>query len=182
MYIAEKPIKAEEYILTSTGNIISRSANIQKPTSLEIPLGRCIISHGTVIRADLAPVQISKHTFVDEGTSLIPCNLQSQSNKYIPLNIGASCYIGKRCTIEAAVIGMGCVIGDDCVISKRCILKDFVRVEAGSHIAPDTVLPPFAVVSGNPAVIVGELPESSSTLIPRECAARYKSYKPIKSS
>jgi hypothetical protein len=67
MYNPDVPFSTDDYILTSTKNIISRSSNIHKPSALEIPLGRCFIAHGVTIRADLATVQIQKYTFIGEG-------------------------------------------------------------------------------------------------------------------
>jgi carbonic anhydrase/acetyltransferase-like protein (isoleucine patch superfamily) len=119
MYNPEVPFSTDEYILTSTRNVISRSSTIHMPSSLEIPLGRCFIAHGVTIRADLAPVQIQKYTFVGEGSTLQPCHMLNDFSKFIPLTVGSHCSIGKRCTVEAAVMGMGCTIGDDCILSQR---------------------------------------------------------------
>jgi dynactin-5 len=125
-------------------------------------IGRCFIAHGVTIRADLAGVQIQKYTFIDEQTMLQPCHLHTKADdedtlRYIPLSIGSHCTIGKRCSIEAAVLGMGCSVGDGCVLSKRCILKDFVRIESGTVIPPDMVCPPFSIIAGSPARIIGNL-------------------------
>ena len=119
MYNPEVLFSTDDYILTSTRNIISRNATIHKPSALEIPLGRCFIAHGVVIRADLAQVQIQKYTFIGQGTVLQPCSMSNDPLKHIPLSIGSHCSIGQRCTVEAAVIGIGCSIGDDCNLSKR---------------------------------------------------------------
>lgn len=119
MYNPEVYFSTDDYILTSTRNIISRNATIQMPSALEIPLGRCFIAHGVIIRADLAHVQIQKYTFIGEDTVLQPCPIYNDSSKFIPLSIGSHCSIGERCMIEAAVIGIGCFIGNDCKLSKR---------------------------------------------------------------
>ena len=180
---------AEDYIVTSTGNIISRKATICKPQSVEIPQGRCIICPDVIIRGDLAPVQLNRYCSIGARTSLHPCFTSTSSGdgdnkitnmKYIPQTIGADVSIGEDCVIEAAVIGTGCVIEDHCVISKRCVLKDFVHVLEGSVIPSDMVLPPFAIVAGNPARIIGEMPESTSTLGHRAAVERYKAYTLLK--
>lgn len=41
------------------------------------------------------------------------------------------------------------------------------------------VIPPFAIVAGCPAKIVGEQPESSSTTGISDALARYKAMKPM---
>ena len=119
MYNPEAPFSTDEYILTSTRNVISRSSTIYMPSSLEMPMGRCFIAHNVTIRADLAPVQIQKYTFIGEGSILRPCHMLNDASKYIPLTIGSHSSVGKRCTVEAAVLGMGCTVGDDCILSPR---------------------------------------------------------------
>ena len=123
MYNPEVTFSTDDYIVTSTRNVISRSSTIHMPSSLEIPLGRCFIAHGVTIRADMAPVQINKYSFIGEDSTLQPCPIPNDAKKYIPLTIGSHCSIGKRCTIEAAALGMGCFVGDDCVLSKRYATK-----------------------------------------------------------
>lgn len=44
------------------------------------------------------------------------------------------------------------------------MLKDCCRIEDGAVLAPDTVVPPFAVFGGVPARQVGELSECASAL------------------
>ena len=173
---------AEDYIVTSTGNIISRKATICKPQTVEIPLGRCIICPDVIIRGDLAAVQLNRYVLVGARTVLHPCYTTSTSAtggktlKFIAQTIGADTWIGEDCVIEAAVLGTGCIIERNCVLSKRCILKDYVHVLEGSVVPPDMVLPPFSIVAGNPAQIVGEMPESTSTLGHRAAVERYKAY------
>lgn len=177
---------SEDYIVTSTGNIISRKATICNPKAVEIPQGRCIIGPEAIIRGDLAPVQLNRYSIVGARTTLHPCHTSVQAPgaqailKFIPQTIGADVWIGEDCVIEAAVIGAGCIIGKGCVLSKRCILKDYVRVMDGSVVPADMVIPPFCIVSGNPAQIVGEVPESTSTLGHRAAVDRYKAYVLVK--
>lgn len=42
---------------------------------------------------------------------------------------------------------------------------------------PDTVIPPFSIVSGNPGRIIGEQHESTSTIAPLAAVDRYQAYK-----
>ena len=182
LYNPEIEYSSEDYIVTSTGNIISRKATICKPQSVEIPAGRCIICPEVIIRGDLAAVQLNKYCLVGARTVLHPSYTTSTSAtgskvlKFIPQTIGSHTMIGEDCVIEAAVIGTGCVIGNDCVISRRCVLKDYVNVLPGSVVPPDMVIPPFCIVSGNPARIVGEMPESTSTIGQTAAVDKYKAY------
>mmetsp|Transcript_10858 Transcript_10858/g.10872 ORF Transcript_10858/g.10872 Transcript_10858/m.10872 type:complete len:182 (+) Transcript_10858:172-717(+) len=179
MYNPDQYFDASEYIQTSTGNIVSRKAVIFRPEQVELPGGRCIIKPGVIIRGDFAPVQIQRYCVIGENTILRPSYTISKTFKFIPLTIGKYSYIGENCIIESAVIGAGCDIGDDCILSMRCILKDHVKVESGSVVPPDMVVPPFSILSGCPARIIGEVQESATTLAQVEAIARFKSNKAI---
>ena len=61
------------------------------------------------------------------------------------------------------------------------MLKDFVRIEDGTTVPPDMVIPPFSIVAGSPAKIVGEVPEGTVTMLPNSLVERFKSLKEIKS-
>lgn len=178
LFCPESEFVKEDYILTSTGNIISRSAMISKPQAVEIPNGRCIVGKDVIVRGDFAPVQLNKYCYIDARTVLRPSySLSKGSFRFIPLTIGSHCYFGQDCVVESAVIGVGCIVEDNVVLSKRCILKDFVHVKAGAVVPPDMVCPPFSIIEGSPAQIVGERPESASTITFAESVARYKAMK-----
>jgi dynactin-5 len=177
MYLPDHAYEAASYITTSTGNIVARSAVLQKAEAIEIPGGKCIIEKGCILHGDLAPVKLNRYVIIDENSILRPPLVACE--KYAPLTIGKYVYIGKNCLIESAVIGQGVSIGNECKLSPRCILKDYVLVEDGSIVPPDMVVPPFAIVSGNPAQIIGELPASISTTAPTDAVGRYKAYQPI---
>jgi dynactin-5 len=164
----------ESFIHTSTGNIIARSTLICKPQALEIPTGRCVIADDCVLRCDLAPIQLNRYSYVDRSCVLRPSHTLDEACKFIPLTIGSHSYIGENSVIEAAIIGTGCEIGNNCVLSKRVILKDYVKVLDNTVILPDMVVPPFAIVSGNPGKIVGEQPESITTLASINAVDKYK--------
>lgn len=196
MYCPVSEFDGDSFIQTSSGNRISRQALISKPQALEIPSGRCVIMPNVIIRCDLAAVQLHKYSFIDEGSLLRPCSIMTTapsgangtkegggdgveySLKFVPLTIGSHTWIGKSCVIEAASIGMGCRIGDNVILSKRCILRDYVYVESNTVVPPDMVLPPFSIVSGAPAKIIGEMPESTSTQSPLDAVARFKNMTP----
>lgn len=175
IYIADTNFVKEDFIITSTGNIINRSALISKPQAVEIPNGRCIVEADVVIRGDFAPIQLNKFCYVNAKTVLRPpYTLNKGTFRFIPLTIGSHSYIGRNCVVQAAVIGVGCHIEDNVILSKRCILKDFVYIMRDSVVPPDMVCPPFSIVEGAPAQIVGELPQSTSTIKFAEAVARYK--------
>jgi dynactin-5 len=185
MYFPAVEYSPSEYIKTSTGNIVSRKAQIVKPAAVELPGGRCIVCDDVVIHGDLAPVQINKYSRVGKGTVLRPCHIvttkpgEASTIRFVPMTIGSHTSIGSDCIIEAAVIGMGCTLGDGCIISPRAVLKDFVRVEDNAVVLPDAVLAPFSIVAGRPGVVVGEQPESASTLAVTDAVKAYKCWRPL---
>ena len=108
MYIPEVPYKEAEYIHTSSGNVVSRSAILHKPESVEIPGGKCFIHKDVQIHGDLAPVRLNRYVIIGEGTRLAPPRLHSSNSDdkdgesssekvgYIPMSIGTNCCISLR--------------------------------------------------------------------------------------
>ncbi len=62
--------------------------------------------------------------------------------------------------------------------AKRSILKDCCIIEDGTVIPPDTVVPAFAVMSGNPGRQVGEAPEAMEDLMTEYTRSFYRHFKP----
>lgn len=178
IYNPDTEFTSEDYIHTPNGNIVSRSAAIYKPQAVEISFGKCIICADVIIRGDLAPVKINSFCFFGARTVLHPSYTCSVPLKFIPMTIGSYSCFGENCVIESAIIGIGCEIEKNCILSKRCILKDFVKVLEGSVLPPGMVVPPFSIVAGNPAQIVAEQHESTSTISQIIAVERYKAFKP----
>ena len=80
--------------------------------------------------------------------------------------------------MEAASIGSHVHVSRDAVIGRRCILKDCCKVAPGAVLAPDTVVPPFALMAGNPAVVAAELPECTKDLHRDLAKNYYQAFKP----
>ncbi|KAJ3331581.1 hypothetical protein HDU93_009615, partial [Gonapodya sp. JEL0774] len=91
---------------------------------------------------------------------------------YYPIKIGDYVHIGANSVIEAATIGNCVRIGKNVVLGRFAIIKDYVRILDGSVIPPNTVVPSFSLIGGNPSVFIEELPES----IPELFEARSKEY------
>ena len=65
---------------------------------------------------------------------------------------------------------------NDLLINHSCCDACHVY-SSGTVIGPDTVIPPFSIVSGNPGRIIGEQHESASTIAPLAAVDRYQAYK-----
>ncbi|KAK9316345.1 trimeric LpxA-like protein [Lipomyces starkeyi] len=169
-----------EYIETESGNRISRKAVILGSQHILLG-GRSTILPECVVRGDLhrpssasstgtagASVNIGRYSFLEKGVVIKPpFKFYKGSLVYYPLKIGNFVSIGANSIIEAATIGSYVNIGSNCVVGKFSIIKDCVLVLDGTVIPSTTCIPPFAVVAGNPAIVVDELPESSAEVFER---------------
>jgi len=181
-YIPYVTLDSDDFIQTSAGNIIHKNSKMVNPTAIEISGGKCVLMGDTVFHCDVAPIKLDKYCIICEGCVLKPCQfidieaVEVQAPKYISLSVGSYSYIGKNSVVECAVIGLGCIIGSNCTISARSVLKDHVHVEDNTVVPMDMVIPPFAVVAGNPCRIVGFVCESASTTARTVALTRYKSF------
>jgi len=78
---------------------------------------------------------------------------------YLPLRLGDHVFVGEGAVIQAATVGSHVHIGREVVVGEFAIIKDYVRVLDGAVIPPNMVIPSFSIVAGQPARIVGEVPE-----------------------
>jgi hypothetical protein len=85
------------------------------------------------------------------------------------MKLGDHVFIGEGAVVEAAMVGNFVHIGAGAVIGKFTIIKDCVRIEEGTVVAPNTVIPPFSRVAGRPGVVVEELPETAQESL--ECGS-----------
>ena len=179
MYNPTVEIPAEDFILTSTGNIISRKAEITQPKRLEVPGGRVFIDQQAHIHSDIAPIQLQRYVYVSQHAVLRPSQTVTEPQRAVPMTVGSHSFIGAHSVVHAAAIGVGCHVGSRCTIGERCILKDYVKVLDDAVLSNDMVVPPFSIVAGSPARIVAEQSESVSTLAAAVATDRYKAVKAV---
>jgi dynactin 5 len=178
-YLEKTIIHADEFILTGTGNFISRASKITDPKQLEIPSGKVFIDNGVIIHSNIAGVQLQRYCILKKGVVITPSQTIKEPIINIKVTIGSNTFINENAIIEAARIGSGCTIGRNCKISARCILKDYVLVFDNTVILPDTVIPPFSIVAGNPGKIIGEQSESTPMRIGIAAVDRYRAIEVI---
>jgi dynactin-5 len=149
----------EEFTVTSTGNIVSRKSELHASTKIRVH-PKCFIDHGAILRGDLADISIGRNCVIGKNVELQPCQRVFKGElTYFPLRTGDFVHIGDHSIVKALVIGSAVDIGPNVVIGPNCILSDCCRIEAGSVLAPSTVVPPFTVYAGRPAHFYDELPE-----------------------
>lgn len=172
-----------EYISTDTGNKISRRAQIHGTQNIILG-GRCVIQASTVLRGDLvrlpsaplsvpaaataAPpgkqgvaISLGRYTLIAPGCVLRPPFLPSSGStpNYTPLRIESHTYVGPGCVIEASSIGSHVHIGAGCVVGKFVVVKDRVKILAGTVVPGGMVVPSGCVVGGRPGRVLGEVGE-----------------------
>ena len=82
-------------------------------------------------------------------------NEEEPPRGFLPMHVADGVVVGRASTVEASKIGADCKIGANCKIGARAVLRDGVVLLEGSVVRADSVLAPFCVYGGSPAVLVG---------------------------
>lgn len=77
----------------------------------------------------------------------------------MPLRMGDHVFVGQNTVVQAATIGSHVHIGHNVVVGDFAIIKDYVRILEGAVVPPNMVIPSFSIVAGQPARVIGEVPE-----------------------
>eukprot|EP01137_Pigoraptor_chileana_P029400 Opistho-2@14604 len=179
MEVQEATYDPAEFIETNARNIVSRKTVLCGSQNIVLS-GKTIVHADVIVRGDLAPVRIGQFCNISKGAVLRPSFKRFKSGyAFLPLQVGDYVVIGEGSVVNAASIGSCVQIGRNSVIGRRCIVRDCCRIEDGAVLAADTVFPAFSIVAGNPAVIVGELPETAH--VTGEALARdlFAGFKPV---
>ncbi|OAQ61589.2 dynactin subunit 5 [Pochonia chlamydosporia 170] len=171
--MSRRPAKGD-YIETDTGNKVARKAILVGTQNIMLG-GKTVIQPEVMIRGDLvrtapsssssAPtsstaVAIGRYCFLSRGVLLRPPGrLYKGVYTYMPLRLGDHVFIGQNTVVQAATIGNHVSIGRDCTVNEFAIVKDYVKILDGSVVPSFMVIPSFSVVAGQPARVVGEVPE-----------------------
>ncbi|KAI1087504.1 trimeric LpxA-like protein [Rostrohypoxylon terebratum] len=166
-----------EYIETDTGNKVSRKAILIGTQHIMLG-GKTVIQAEAMIRGDLArtaqptsssgaaapssntAVAIGRYCYLSKGCCLRPPGrIYKGTFTYLPLRLGDHVFIGDSTVVQAATVGSHVYIGQNVVVGDFAIIKDYVRILDGTVIPPNMVIPSFSVVAGQPARVVGEVPE-----------------------
>lgn len=113
--------------------------------------------------ANTTAVAIGRYCFLSRGSLLRPPGrIYKGTFTYMPLRMGDHVFVGQGSVVQAATVGSHVHIGKNCTIGEFAIIKDFVKVLDGTVVPPNMVIPSFSIVGGQPARLVGELPEGGS--------------------
>ena len=171
------------YIKTSTGNYVSRQAEIVNPANVEIK-GKSWVQSGVTIRGDAARIRMGRYCALSSGVVLEPALLVggsgvSEQQQHVPLSIGSHTIIEANARISAAAVGSYCWIGPNVTLGPRVIIKDGCIIDQGVSIGADIVIPPFTRVSVQKNSLVlqqRELPPSTVQLLQEESMENYQAF------
>ena len=119
---------------------------------------RSSVWFNSVIRGDEGDIVIGKGSNIQDL-----CVLHTDRGHI--LSIGNDVTIGHRCVIH------GCVIEDDCLVGMGAVIMNDARIGRGSIVAAgavvleNTVVPPYSLVAGIPAVVKKTLPENTLSAV-----------------
>ncbi len=117
-----------------------------------------------VIRGDLSPITIESYTSIQDN-AVIHCDMAH------PVRIGNFVTVGHGAVIHGCNVGDCCVIGINSVVLNGTIVGSGSIVAAGAVVKENTVIPPFSLAVGNPAIIKEH--RYSDYAIPLESALIY---------
>ncbi len=142
-YLDKKPSIGQDIFIAPTASVIG-----------DTQLGdKVSVWFGTVIRGDIAPIEIGA------GTNI-------QDNSVLHVGTSEPCLVGQNVVVGHKVILHGCTVEDECligmgaVILNRAIIGKGSTVGAGTLITQDTIIPPYSLVIGSPGKVARELTEA----------------------
>lgn len=161
-----------------TGNKVARKAVLMGTQNIMLG-GKTVIQPEVIIRGDLvrtapsssssapgsAPasntaVAIGRYCFLSKGVVLRPPGRMYKGVfTYMPLRMGDHVFVGHDTVVQAGSIGNHVSIGKGCTINEFAIIKEYVKVLDNTVVPSFMVIPSFSIVAGQPARVVGEIPE-----------------------
>ncbi len=200
------PTSKSDYIITASQSYISRSASILVAPNLHSKGKSVIQKNVTIHGEFGASIHIGRYVHIAEDVEIAPSVIPASSDpllavgssscsgdvgskkhnmslqpptkheKALPLIIGSHTKIGTNSSIQSIAIGSCVRIGSNCQIYPRSKIHDCCIIENDTVIPPDMVVPPFSRVRGNPARIVGMLPECCGGEFVEDCVQEYTGF------
>ena len=192
--------KSADYIRTTTGSFISRTAKIHGQ-ALTMK-GKSIIQSNTIIHGEYtnSQIYIGRYCYIEDGVvimpSVAPINMDpllenrwslsenkkidndtppmNENEKVLPIIIGSHTHIGYNTRIYSTSVGSCVRIGNNCLLSPRSRVHDCCIIEDNSTVPDDMIIPPFSRFRGNK--IVGTLPECSGSEFVDSCVQQYLTF------
>lgn len=159
-------IQQEVMIRGDLARTASSSSGGAPANNTAVAIGRyCFLSRGSCLRPPgrMYKGYVSTPSLSASRPSSTDPRLTSASHRsiftYMPLRIGDHVFVGQNTVVQAASVGSHIYIGNNAVVGEFAIIKDYVRILDGSVVPPNMVIPSFSIVAGQPARVIGEIPE-----------------------
>jgi carbonic anhydrase/acetyltransferase-like protein (isoleucine patch superfamily) len=145
MQISYKGIfpRIEENVFLAEGSQIIGDVTILEDAS---------IWFNTVLRGDLAPINIGRRTNIQDG-SIGHVNMDQ------PLWIDDEVSVGHGAIIHGCRIAKGSLIGMGAIVLNGADIGEYALIGAGSIVTENSKIPPFTLSFGSPAKVIRELTE-----------------------
>ena len=111
---------------------------------------------GTVVRADSGYIKIGARANIQDN-SVVHADADAE--------IGEGVTIGHRVVCHGRNIGAGSLLGNGSVINDGVVLGEMCLIAAGSVVVENLVAPPFSILRGSPAKIIGSLRQRHKLLL-----------------
>ncbi|HWP98501.1 MAG TPA: gamma carbonic anhydrase family protein [Syntrophomonadaceae bacterium] len=126
----------------------------------EVELGEgCFIGPGAVIRGDYGRIVVGRGSNVQDN-SVIHADPDSIAIIEDNVIIGHGAILHGPCLVkQGAMVGMGAIVSNGCELGLGSVLA------AGSLLTPGQIIPDHKVALGNPALIIKDLSDNTSTYL-----------------
>lgn len=121
--------------------------------------GSCLRPPGRMYKGYASALSLLSLRHSPPGDQRLTRDLRRSIFTYMPLRMGDHVFVGQNTVVQAASVGSHIYIGNDAVVGEFAIIKDYVRILDGSVVPPNMVIPSFSIVAGQPARVIGEIPE-----------------------
>uniref|UniRef100_A0A0N4ZWU2 Dynactin subunit 5 n=1 Tax=Parastrongyloides trichosuri TaxID=131310 RepID=A0A0N4ZWU2_PARTI len=152
--------KKDDYFETTTGNRIAKNCSLSGSVNL-ILNGKVTVMDRCTLRGDLNMIRIGKFTVIKEDCTIRPSYKLYKKGLMVYTNqIGDNVFIEENCIIMSIQMGAYVFVGKNSVIGRGVHIKECCQILPNTVIASNATFPPFSVIGGNPAKVVGETPKN----------------------
>ncbi|MFT5479328.1 MAG: carbonic anhydrase/acetyltransferase-like protein (isoleucine patch superfamily), partial [Bacteroidia bacterium] len=105
---------------------------------------------GAVLRADSDVIQIGERTNIQDNAVI-------HVDPGSPVHIGSDCIIGHLALVHGAIIANNVLVGMNSTILNGAQIGEFSIIGANALVTSNTIIPPYSMVLGSPAKVVGKI-------------------------
>jgi carbonic anhydrase/acetyltransferase-like protein (isoleucine patch superfamily) len=161
-----EPYRPEHAVITEGAHVMG-----------DVELGTdCSVWFGAVLRGDSDQIRVGDGSNVQDNAVL-------HADPGFPCHIGDHCIIGHGAIVHGATLKDHVLVGMNAVILNGAEIGEYCIIGANALITGNTKIPPYSLVLGSPAKVVGQLSEEQKAAVRKnaevyiEKARAYRSYK-----